>query len=86
MKLKRVNDSKKPTTEQMTRMAYNIRTLYDKYCHISADARCYYSSYDEKISYEIYINDITSKVFETWPKLMQYYRKLIKEGLNERKT
>ena len=87
IKLKRVNDSKEPTTEQMLRMAENLQRLYRKSCHITAGAWYFYSNVTE-IQYDLYIGFITGETrhFETWPELMKFYRELIKEGLNERKT
>ena len=83
IKLKRVNNSKEPTTEQMLRMAKNLQRLYKKACHIDSGAWCFVAG-NTKIHYDLYVASITggTQYFKTWPELMQYYRKLIKEGLN----
>jgi len=86
MKLKRVNNSKKPTTEQMLRMAENLQRLYKEPCHIETGAWCFSNS-STQIHYDLYIQHFKStEHFKTWPELMKFYRELIKEGLNGSKT
>ena len=87
MKLEIVKDTRMLLPGQMLRMAKNLQALYRKYCRISASGKCF-STGTEEITYGLYLADITNATdnFEDWTDLMAYYRKLIKEGLNERKT
>jgi len=85
MKLKRVNDSKIPTINQLSRMAYNLRALYGfATIHIHLWAHTTNSSIREE--YWLSVETQSGKYYNSWEELLSKYRELIKEGLDVSKT
>ena len=76
----RIQTSKKPTPEQMLRMAINLSEKFKtKYISVRFIARAHTTG-TEEIEYTIYIEGSQHEYFKTWPELLARYRSLVKEG------
>jgi len=79
IKLKRVNDSKVPTLNQLSRMTSNLRKLY-KFATIHVHLWGHTNNSPIKEEYWLSVGDKDGK-WHSWEELLKKYRELIKEGL-----
>ena len=82
MKLKRVNDSKVPTINQLSRMTYNLRALYG-FATIHLHLWGHTGTINIKTEHWLGVESQDGKWY-SWEELLSKYRELIKEGLNVR--
>jgi len=77
-KLHRVNDSKIPTLDQLTRMVQNLQIKYPG-SYTTVELQCSgYRSGDFKIEYWISVEGVYKNFVPTWDETLIRYRKLMK--------
>ena len=78
--MKRIGNSKEPTTKQMLAMAENLMRKLGCHAVVETTASAYDCTGNVKIEYNLY-NDAHEShwdYFDTWPELLSCYRKLMK--------
>ena len=77
--MKRVKDTKNPAIKQIISMSENLREKFKKYSSVSVKTHAHTSSMDVDIEFRIYIENRKSGQFKSWPEILSFYHKLMKE-------
>lgn len=81
-KLYRIGNSKGPTLDQLKRMTFNLRKVYNVYATVKVGAWAHSVGGDE-VEYWIGVgNDVFSGELKSWPETLATYRRLMKEAPN----
>lgn len=77
-KIHRIGNSKEPTTQQILKMAENLRNKRKGYATIQVHAWAHTSGSDPYAEYYISMEGDPGFYFKTWPEALEHYRKLMK--------
>lgn len=80
--MKRIGNSKEPTPKQMLAIASNLQTHLNTFVSVIITADSYDHTGMEEVEYSLWIASMgRHHNFKSWPKLLTFYRKIMKEGL-----
>ena len=86
-KMKRIGRSKEPTIHAIKNIPNNLKEKLGRTFFLGVRSAAYDCTGDRKLEYNISIlpgvdgTDCSVTYFKTWPELLEYYDKLMKEGL-----
>ena len=87
--MKRIGKSKEPTLQAVQNISGNLKEKCRRTFFLHIQSVAYYCTGNRRLEYRISIlpgidgTDCTGIDFKTWPEVLDYYHKLIKEGLGE---
>ncbi len=80
MEIKEVERSSEPSIQQMLDMAENLRSKYNEFCVVKAEARAFDESGTLDYEFAIYIaRKVGHLEFKTWPTLQDKYFELMSD-------
>lgn len=80
--MKRVGNSKELTPARMSAVAENLQVHLKCYVCVEVAADSFDHVDEIEVKYSIYISKSADRFpFDSWPKLLKCYRKIMKEGL-----